>query len=199
VEWADQPSKVFDLTLPLDRVAEGYRAMGPTTRDQDAARAMRSFPTMNLVIALAGTIALACSDETDVAGQEATTATSSQLAKTMKIRMGVEGTVITATLDDNATARDFVSLLPLTLTLQDYAATEKVSDLPRKLTTVGAPPGSKPSSGDITYYSPWGNLALFHKSAAYASGLVRLGKFDSGVDALRRPGSLRVSIELVGE
>jgi hypothetical protein len=36
-------------------------------------------------------------------------------------------------------------------------------------------------------------------SAAYASGLVRLGKFDSGADALRSPGSLRVTIELVGE
>ena len=117
----------------------------------------------------------------------------------MKIRLDVEGTVITATLDDNATARDFVSLLPLTLTLQDYAATEKIGDLPRKLSTAGARAGSKPSSGAITYYSPWGNLALFHKSAAYASGLVRLGKFDSGVDALRQPGPLRAIIELVEE
>lgn len=103
-----------------------------------------------------------------------------------------------ATLDGNATARDFVSLLPLKLTLQDYAAAEKISDLPRRLTTAGAPSGSKPSSGDIAYYSPWGNLALFHKSAPYADGLVRLGKFDSGVDALRHPGSRRVTIELVG-
>jgi hypothetical protein len=115
----------------------------------------------------------------------------------MKIRIDVEGTALTATLDDNATARDFASLLPLKLTLQDYAATEKISDLPRKLTTAGAPSGSKPSSGDITYYSPWGNLALFHKGAPYADGLVRFGKFDSGVDALRHRGSRRVTIELV--
>jgi hypothetical protein len=40
----------------------------------------------------------------------------------------IEGTPITATLDDNEIARDFASLLPLTLT--DYAATEKISDLP---------------------------------------------------------------------
>jgi hypothetical protein len=117
----------------------------------------------------------------------------------MKIQMDVEGTVITATLDGNETAKDFVSLLPLKLTLQDYASTEKISGLPRKLSTDGAPSGTKPSSGDIAYYSPWGNLALFHKSAAYANGLVRLGKFDSGVDALRHPGSRRVTIELVGE
>jgi hypothetical protein len=117
----------------------------------------------------------------------------------MKIRMDFGGTALTASLEGNATARDFVSLLPLKLTLEDYASTEKISDLPRKLSMAGAPPGTKPSSGDIAYYSPWGNLALFHKSAPYAEGLVRLGKFDSGVDALRHPASRRVTIELVGE
>lgn len=50
----------------------------------------------------------------------------------MKIRMIVDGTPLTATLDDTEAARDFVSLLPLALTLEDYAATEKVSDLPRR-------------------------------------------------------------------
>ena len=115
----------------------------------------------------------------------------------MKIRMDVEGTVITATLDDNATSRDFVSLLPLTLTLQDYAATEKISDAPRRLSTAGAPPGSDPSPGDISYYAPWGNLALFYKDSGYASGLVKLGKLDSGVEALHRIGPLRVTIEVI--
>jgi hypothetical protein len=34
-----------------------------------------------------------------------------------KIRMDVDGTTITMTLDDNPSSRDFVSLLPLTLSL----------------------------------------------------------------------------------
>jgi hypothetical protein len=113
----------------------------------------------------------------------------------MKIRMTIEGTVVTATLDDNETARDFASLLPLTLTLKDYAATEKISDLPKKLSTQDAPPGHEPSAGDIAYYAPWGNLALFHKDFEYSPALVRLGSIDSGVQALRRPGQLRVTIE----
>jgi hypothetical protein len=115
----------------------------------------------------------------------------------MKIRMNVGGTVITATLDDNETSRDFVSLLPLTLTLTDYAATEKISDLPRRLSTQGAPSGSDPSVGEISYYAPWGNLALFHRDAPYASGLVRLGRIDGNLDALRQTGSLNAKIELV--
>lgn len=115
----------------------------------------------------------------------------------MKIRMDVEGAAVTATLDDNATSRDFVSLLPLTLTLKDYAETEKVSDLPNRLSTESAPPGTDPSVGDITYYAPWGNLAVFYRDFGYSDGLVKLGKIESGVEALNRPRPLRVTIELV--
>ena len=50
--------------------------------------------------------------------------------------------------------------------------------------------------GDITYYAPWGNLAIFYKDFGYSRGLVILGKIDSGLEALIVPGSLRVTIEL---
>ncbi|WPB75329.1 cyclophilin-like fold protein [Archangium violaceum] len=113
----------------------------------------------------------------------------------MKIRLTIGETVLTATLHDNATARDFAALLPLTLTLTDYAATEKISDLPRKLSTKGAPAGSGGKAGAITYYAPWGNLALFHKDFGPASGLITLGMLDGGVEALRKPGPLQVRFE----
>jgi hypothetical protein len=29
--------------------------------------------------------------------------------------------------------------------------------------------------GDITYYAPWGNLAIFYRDFGYSPGLVRLG------------------------
>jgi hypothetical protein len=72
----------------------------------------------------------------------------------MEIRLDVDGTRITATLDNNATSRDFASLLPLTLTLDDYNGTEKISDLPKKLSTRGAPEGVGPVAGDLAYYAP---------------------------------------------
>ena len=102
-----------------------------------------------------------------------------------------------ATLADNKTAQDFVSLLPLTLTLEDYAGTEKISYLPQKLSTNDAPPGSDPAIGYITYYAPWGNLAIFYRDYGYASGLVILGKIDNGTESLSVPGSVRVTIELI--
>jgi hypothetical protein len=155
------------------------------------------FPVLILAMAVVGTITLARADANHVAGPESAQGTSDQEVRTMKIRMDVEGAAITATLVNNATSRDFVSLLPLTLTLEDYAATERISDLPRRLSTEGAPPGSDPSIGDITYYSPWGNLALFYRDFGYSKGLVKLGKIDSGVEALNRPGPMRVTMELI--
>jgi hypothetical protein len=117
----------------------------------------------------------------------------------MKIRIDVEGMPITATLDDTVAARDFASLLPLQLTLEDHAATEKISDLPRRLSIAGAPAGTTPSAGDIAFYAPWGNLALFHRPFGYSEGLVKLGTIDTGVEVLRRPGRLKARIERMEE
>jgi hypothetical protein len=115
----------------------------------------------------------------------------------MKIRLIVEGTSLIATLDDTEAARDFVSLLPLTLPLADYASTEKISDLPRSLSTTSAPAGAAASAGDIAYYAPWGNLALFYRDFGYSSGLVKLGRIDAGAEVLRRPGPLTATIDRV--
>ena len=103
----------------------------------------------------------------------------------------------TATLRDNATARDFLTLLPLSVTLEDYAAAEKITYLPRKLSTAGAPAGSAASAGDLAYYAPWGNLAIFYKDAVHARGLVLLGRIDSSCEAFGASGQSKVTIERI--
>ncbi|BAY99202.1 hypothetical protein NIES37_31810 [Tolypothrix tenuis PCC 7101] len=115
----------------------------------------------------------------------------------MKINIKVKDKVVTATLLDSKTTQDFISLLPLTLTLEDYAKTEKISYLSRKLSTEDAPPGSDPAFGDIAYYAPWGNLAMYYGDSGYANGLIILGKIDGGIEAFNVPGSVKVTIELV--
>jgi hypothetical protein len=141
-------------------------------------------------IAVAGAMALAFATGAD--GQDI-----QSMAAATRIRMDVGGTVMTAVLDDSPTTRDFVSLLPLTTTLEDYASFEKISYLPRKLSTEGAPEGVTPSAGDVGYYAPWGNLALFHKDFRYSTGLVRLGRIDGSIDVLRVPGKVEVKIEVI--
>ncbi|USX25955.1 cyclophilin-like fold protein [Oxalobacteraceae bacterium OTU3CINTB1] len=117
-------------------------------------------------------------------------------AHAQKIRMTVDGQVVVATLVDNPTTRDFISRLPLTLTLGDYASTEKIVYLDRKLSTAGAPAGATPTVGTIAYYAPWGNLAFYYKDFAYSPGLIPLGRIDSGLVAFKRAGDLNVRIEL---
>ena len=113
------------------------------------------------------------------------------------IRIIIGTNTITAKLADNAASRDFLALLPLQVVLNDYASTEKVTDLPKKLSTQGTPAGFEPSSGDITYYAPWGNLAIFYRDFGYASGLVNLGKITDGFDYLKFSGSQKAIIEAV--
>lgn len=86
-------------------------------------------------------------------------------------------------------------MLPLTLRLEDYNGTEKISDLARKLTREGAPAGFDPSAGDIAFYAPWGNLALFYRDFRYSEGLLPLGRIEAGVEALSRPGPITARIE----
>ncbi len=112
----------------------------------------------------------------------------------MQIRIEVEGQTLLGTLDDSAVAREFAALLPLTLTLVDYAGIERIADLPKKLSTAQAPAGMTPKAGDITYYAPWGNVAIFIGNNVYAKGLVKLGKMDLGVGILARTAPFDVCI-----
>lgn len=112
----------------------------------------------------------------------------------MKIVLSTTDTAVDATLEDNPTARDFYNQLPLTLTLEDYAGTEKIATLNGKLSTTMAPSGYKASAGDITYYAPWGNLAIFYKNFNFATGLINLGKLHGDIAMLQGKGKLTVTI-----
>ncbi len=115
----------------------------------------------------------------------------------IKIRIIAGDKVLAGTLANNPTAQDFATLLPLTLTLRDYHRTEKIGDLPRRLATTGAPDGYAPSIGDLTYYAPWGNLALFYIDFNYSYGLISLGQLHDDLKALLVAGDTgqRVRIE----
>jgi hypothetical protein len=156
----------------------------------------RSAPlTLILAVVLSGMVANAQAEQ---GHPTASRDVSYQRTSAMKISIKIQDRIITATLSDNATARDFAFLLPMTVTLNDYASTEKVSDLPRRLSTQGAPEGSDPSVGDITYYAPWGNLAIFYRDFHYSSGLIKLARIESGMEALNVPRSMQAKIEFIG-
>lgn len=103
---------------------------------------------------------------------------STKFNNRIKMTFGNEEVIVT--MYDNPTTRDFLTRLPLTLTLKDYAGTEKISYLPKKLSIKDAPAGSDPAPGDFTYYSPWGNIAIFYQDFGYADGLIILGSMEPG-------------------
>ena len=102
-----------------------------------------------------------------------------------------------ATLADSPAARAFAAMLPLECSLADFHATEKIADLPARLPTDDAPHGVDAAVGDIAYYAPWGNLALFYRDFGHARGLVRLGRITGDVAVLASPGPLPARIERV--
>ena len=69
----------------------------------------------------------------------------------MRLKLTVGGKVVTATLVDSATARDFVSLLPMTLAMDDLFKREKFGHLPRALS--GDAEGARTYEvGDLVYW-----------------------------------------------
>ena len=96
----------------------------------------------------------------------------------MRIRMTVDGEALTGTLYDNASARDFFSMLPLDLSIDNFGHNEKIAYLPRRLTEQGSGPFDNEQPGDICYYVPWGNLALFYAGYGHSNDLIRLGHLD---------------------
>ncbi|PHN06866.1 cyclophilin-like fold protein [Flavilitoribacter nigricans] len=115
-----------------------------------------------------------------------------------KLRITAGKVVLMATLYDNPTSRDLITMLPITVVLEDYAGIEKIFYPDRKLSTAEAPAGFDPSVGDITYYAPWGDVAIFYKDFGYANGLISLGRLEgNGIDQLRKLGGVKVTIELV--
>lgn len=129
--------------------------------------------------------------------------TRSQAPKTppkdhaMQVRISWGQDVLIVQLDPNRSAEDLASMLPLTLSLEDYAGTEKIAYLPRKLDTRDAPDGYTPRAGDLAYYAPWGNLALFYRDFRHSPGLVRLGRLTSPLEALRFKATVEARVERV--
>lgn len=117
--------------------------------------------------------------------------------KHMKIKILIDGEILNAELYDNATAKDLISRLPLEVELEDYANNEKIFYPKPQLSTEGAPEGYDPSAGDITYYAPWGDIAIFYKDFSYSKGLISVGKIsDEDLKHLNFSGKKIARLEL---
>lgn len=115
----------------------------------------------------------------------------------LKVKILVGDRIISATMEDNAAGRDFLSRLPLEVTLNDFNnTTEKIFYPEPALTLEGVKRGCAPVPGDITIYAPWGNVAIFCKNWSHSNDLIKIGHIDgNGISALTTGGDIKVKFE----
>lgn len=112
------------------------------------------------------------------------------------IGMTIEGVTYRVALLENDAAKSLIEKLPLEVSFEDYGSTERIAYPNGGLSTGGAPRRTTPVRGDITYYAPWGNLAVFIHDFRLSEGLVPLGHMDDkAVDALKTSGKAKVRFE----
>ena len=115
-----------------------------------------------------------------------------------RIKLTVDGNEIFVNLDESQASREFLEMLPLTLTFEDFNNTEKIASLPDELSTEGLPSGYTPEVGDFSYYAPWSNISVFYKDFRYSNSLYKLGRVESGTEILENMnGNFEVTIERV--
>ena len=123
---------------------------------------------------------------------------ASERTTNMKIRISIAGKVVIASVADNATARDFVSVLPLKVSMNDLFGREKYGDLPKALSENG-PRKYRYEVGEIAYWSPDHQFAVYYHQdgeSIPSPGVIPIAKIDAGAEAFNVPGSVKVTIEV---
>lgn len=117
------------------------------------------------------------------------------MAQNIEIKIGDK--TFACEINDNDAAKDFAAQLPLKLKFEDFGSTERISYLPKALNLGSAPRSCDPQKGDITYYVPWGNLAVFVRDFRPSENLVPLGKLSpEALKAIQESGSKDVEINI---
>jgi hypothetical protein len=100
--------------------------------------------------------------------------------------------------EDNAAARDFLSMLPLSVKVEEFNGREKIAYLPRELSYESSA-GSDPQDGDLIYYVPWGNLGFYYNASGigFSDQTIHLGTYRATPEQLEQFEGADVTVEAV--
>ena len=96
------------------------------------------------------------------------------------------------TLADNAAARTFATLLPLTLEMNDLNSNEKYASLPGALPTNASKPGTI-HAGDLMLYGT-DTLVVFYSTFESTYAYTRLGRVDDNANLAQVLGRRAVNV-----
>ena len=116
----------------------------------------------------------------------------------VRVNITVGDSVLKATMLDNETARDFVSMLPMTLQMRDLYHREKTGRPSRALSTRG-PSQTTFEIGDLAYWAPGPSVVIFYddvNTSLDGTSIIVIGKIESGIDLFTNyDGSVEVTFK----
>jgi hypothetical protein len=181
------PTTPTTVTAPATQT---HTTAAPPSLTPDASAAMTDTPPSSTPAA--------SPKETTSSTAESPTMPSGDPATSVAVRFESGETHVDVIIDpDTPTARDFLSMLPLTLRFEEFNGREKISYLPRQLDTEGAA-GSDPEDGDLIYYAPWGNLGFYYSTTGigFDDNVIHLRTYNATADqlALLEQGDITVHV-----
>jgi hypothetical protein len=115
--------------------------------------------------------------------------------ETMKIKITVGTTVLTATLLDNSTSRALIAKLPLTVPMQDLYGREMCYRFPDALPADDVKTTGY-EVGEIIYWPPGHSLVIMYAQNGERFSMQKIGRIDSSISIFETTGDVNVTFEL---
>ena len=139
----------------------------------------------------------ACDSESPVPAsvmEDNSDSTNDQMNTAISVKIGSK--TFSGTLADNASAKAFKAMLPLTINMSELNGNEKLFRFSQRLPSSDSNPGTI-QTGDLMLWSS-NTLVVFYKSFSTPYSYTRIGKIDNpdGLAEALGSGGITVTIEL---
>ena len=114
------------------------------------------------------------SESSAVSTEQITSQNSETEMNNMQVNIQIGDLTFTAVLEDNAAAREFAEMLPLTVEMREYGGFEKVGSLGKNLTSSDRQ--TTTTAGDIVLYNS-NQIVMFYGSNSWS--YTRLGRVEN--------------------
>ncbi|MCD8012702.1 MAG: hypothetical protein LUG99_05935 [Lachnospiraceae bacterium] len=142
-------------------------------------------------------------EEPEAIGDEQETGTNTgnetedtEVSTEIRIKITVGDTELYATFEDNATTRELIEQMPMTLPMMDLYGREMCYRYGAYALTTDDLQSDGYEVGDIAYWPPGGSLVILYAQNGEHFERQHLGHIDSGVEVFETTGDVDVTFEV---